>query len=91
MRMRGHRLRSGVKRAGNRAGSPALMLAVTMPIHSARPISTAASAHMRRQSTLPCCCTHFGPSLRCHFQMAPGRSLTAGNNVALSLAWSATP
>ena len=51
MRMRGHRLRSGVKRAGNRAGSPALMLAVTMPIHSARPISTAATAHMRRQRT----------------------------------------
>ena len=53
MRMRGHRLRSGVKRAGNRAGSPALMLAVTVPMHSARPISTAATAQMRRQSTHP--------------------------------------
>ena len=41
MRMSGQRARSGVKSMGNSAGSPALTLAVTSPMHSDRPSSTA--------------------------------------------------
>ena len=44
VRMSGHRRRSGVKSMGRKAGKPAVTLAVTTPMHRARPSSTACTA-----------------------------------------------
>jgi hypothetical protein len=45
MRISGQRARSGVNSMGNSAGSAALILAVTRPMHSDRPRSTARQKH----------------------------------------------
>ncbi len=50
MRMSGHRRRSGVKSMGRKAGRPAVTLAVTTPMHRARPSST---ARMRMRRATP--------------------------------------
>ena len=58
VRMSGHRRRSGVKSMGRKAGSPAVTLAVTTPMHRARPSSTAHSVWQSCQLVvrLACCC-----------------------------------